>query len=564
MNSFYRLFLPLLVIFLTACSGGTLDSDTDQPNPDVLVNAGIDQSVNENTTLALSAEAVGQTADLNYSWSVVPAVTLIQADNTTSAVSFVAPETTTSLVYTLTLLVTDGAGNQGSDSVDITVLPVNEPPSAVISIELPIATVEQPFPAGIAIVLDASGSIDIDAAASLDPISSWRWQQTAGADVLGAISLDGDSIAFDSPILDQDSVLSFNLTVTDQEGAQGSTDISLQILSASNTLPVVDAGLDHQVFLGETILLSGQASSNIPSALPLQYLWLNDSLFSPVIDSESSLTTLAAAPAVDVEQLATFTLQVTDAFGNQVEDSLTVRIKPLPLNPVNDTGVLLQANESQFGTAHQADFPGQDGQRGQDIIQANGLLEKAGRGDQGFDFTRLDEIGDEVDDTQLDWSCVRDNVTGLVWEVKTDDGSLHSTENSYSWFSTENTGGFSGDTIGADTSCTLTNCNTDEFIASVNAEGLCNFFDWRLPTHNELLSILHYGKTLAPLIDLDYFPQTTSGLTSPVWYWTSLSSADGVGEEGARNAWAIDFSSGNDNFLTKSSAAQIRLVRGGR
>ncbi|MCP4234659.1 MAG: DUF1566 domain-containing protein, partial [Aestuariibacter sp.] len=49
-----------------------------------------------------------------------------------------------------------------------------------------------------------------------------------------------------------------------------------------------------------------------------------------------------------------------------------------------------------------------------------------------------------------------------------------------------------------------------------------------------------------------------------LWYWTSLPSADGVSNDAAQNAWAIDFISGVDNFLNKSSAASIRLVRAGR
>lgn len=563
-NRLLRFIIFASFAFLVACSGGSLESDTDQPSPLVLVNAGANQTVSENTNVTLNAEATGQTELLTYTWTSLPALALSQADSNSPAASFIAPTTTENLVYTLTLTVTDGAGNQASDSVNITVTPVNDTPTAVIVIQLPDNTFEQPYPAGVAVVLDGSNSVDPDSAASLEAIASWRWQQTAGADVLSSVSLDGDSIAFNTPILEQDSTLSFSLTVTDQEAAEHTATISLQILSASNTLPEVNAGVDHQVFAGETILLTGLATSTIPSALPLQTLWLTDSQLVPMIALDSQLKTQAVAPAVDSEQMATFTLQVIDGFGNQVEDSFTVTIKPLPINPVNDTGVLLQANDIQFGAEHQADYPGQDGQRGQDIIHSNGLLEKAGRGDQGFDFTRLDSIGDEVDDAFQDWSCVRDNVTGLVWEVKTDDGELHSSEHTYSWFATTNTGGFEGDSSGAEAACTLATCSTDSFIAAANTEGLCNFFDWRLPTHNELLSIVHYGKTQSPLIDTGYFANTTNGSSTPVWYWTSLSSADGVGEDGARNAWAIDFTTGNDNFLSKSSAVQIRLVRGGR
>jgi hypothetical protein len=356
------------------------------------------------------------------------------------------------------------------------------------------------------------------------------------------------------------------LTVTDEEGGEGSEVITLTVQSDVDTLPQVDAGLSHAVFSGESINLNGSASTTVATSRPLAINWLNDSETDPQIGNTSDVQTVAIAPAVSEAETVTFTLRVEDALGNSVDDSLTVTIKPLPIQPLNDTGVIQQATDSDVLLTYQADYPGQDGQRGRDIIHANSLSEKAGRGDQGFDFTRLDEIGDEVDEETTTWSCVRDNITGLIWESKTDPVSttLHSSSFSYSWFQSDDNGGFEGDSNGSSTSCSITDCNTESFIAEVNSQGLCNFRDWRLPTHNELLSILHLGKEVAPIIDADYFPYTTDSLTSPVWYWTQDSSADGFANEQAQNAWAIDFTSGNDNFLNKSTAGRVRLVRAGR
>jgi hypothetical protein len=98
----------------------------------------------------------------------------------------------------------------------------------------------------------------------------------------------------------------------------------------------------------------------------------------------------------------------------------------------------------------------------------------------------------------------------------------------------------------------------------VNASGMCNFRDWRLPSHQELLSLVHFGRNAAPLIDPEYFPNSLTGDNQPVWYWTVNGSADGESTDDALNAWAIDFASGNDNFINKSTAASVRLVRAGR
>ena len=563
-NRFFTILF--VVVFLVGCSGSSLDSDTDTPKPKVLVNAGTNQSVDEQTIVTLSAVASGQTDVLTYKWSVSPNIAIEQSDANLGTATFTAPVTTDILTYTFTVEVSDGNGNSGSDSVVYQINPVNLPPSAVIKVSQFKGLAINQFPAGYEVILDGSTSSDSDSPNINKPIAAYLWQQTAGESVLNGISLQGDSLAFITPILPDANAVSFSLTVTDQEGAESITTVTLNIQSSADTLPTVDAGISHQVFTGESINLNGAASTTVAASEPLVVTWLNDSENDPQIENLNLLRTVAVAPAVNDTETLTFTLRVVDAQGNSVDDSLTVTVKPLPIQPLNDTGVILQTTDSQIFNAYQADYPGQDGQRGQDIIHANGLSEKAGRGDQGFDFTRLDAIGDEVDDESSSWHCVRDNITGLIWESKTDvfSTTLHSNNHSYSWYQTVEEGSADGDESGIGASCSLSSCNTESFISEVNTQGLCNFRDWRLPTHNELLSILHLGQTAAPMIDTDYFPNTTDSLAAPVWYWTQDSSADGFINEQAQNAWAIDFSSGNDNFLNKSTAARVRLVRAGR
>lgn len=134
------------------------------------------------------------------------------------------------------------------------------------------------------------------------------------------------------------------------------------------------------------------ASTTVAASEPLVFSWFNDSEKDPHIESPNALQTVATAPAILNTETVTFTLRAHDAQGNFADDSLTVTIKPMPIKPINDTGVVLQATSSQILSGYQGDYSGQDGQRGQDIIHANGLSEKAGRGEQGFDFTRLDTI----------------------------------------------------------------------------------------------------------------------------------------------------------------------------
>ena len=98
-------------------------------------------------------------------------------------------------------------------------------------------------------------------------------------------------------------------------------------------------------------------------------------------------------------------------------------------------------------------------------------------------FTKLDDQGKELPDLATEWTMVRDNITGLIWEVKTDDGSIHDKDNQYTWYDTE------------------------DFINSLNSSNYGGFSDWRLPTVAELASLVNYEKW-NPSINRSYFPKT--------------------------------------------------------
>jgi len=99
-------------------------------------------------------------------------------------------------------------------------------------------------------------------------------------------------------------------------------------------------------------------------------------------------------------------------------------------------------------------------------------------------YTKLDGTGNDLSDAAEAWTMVRDNVTGLTWEVKTDDGGIHDRDNTYSWCDTNGTsnGGYAG-TCGAGT-------DTEDFIASLNVANYGGYSDWRLPTVQELVSLV--------------------------------------------------------------------------
>ena len=52
---------------------------------------------------------------------------------------------------------------------------------------------------------------------------------------------------------------------------------------------------------------------------------------------------------------------------------------------------------------------------------------------QNRSYTKISYDGKKLPDNAKSWSCVRDNNSGLVWEVKSTDGGIHDRENIYRW-----------------------------------------------------------------------------------------------------------------------------------
>ena len=244
--------------------------------------------------------------------------------------------------------------------------------------------------------------------------------------------------------------------------------------------------------------------------------------------------------------------------------------------PLNDTGQITCYNDSAAtGTVspatpdpEQPGFTGQDCTQGRSAADALGTLVKIGASTTpGRDYTKIANDGSVLPASATlgsgpgDWACTRDNVTGLIWEVKVDDDAhLRHYNHIYEWYDTNTAinGGDPGST--GDNTCNSTLpdnlCNTSAFRDAVNALGLCGATDWRLPTANELQSLVDYDTGTAPCIDVVWFPNSSmSGLWSGETYVSGF--FDG--------AWYVSFNSGYLYASSKySSFHHVRLVRGGQ
>jgi hypothetical protein len=151
-------------------------------------------------------------------------------------------------------------------------------------------------------------------------------------------------------------------------------------------------------------------------------------------------------------------------------------------------------------------------------------------------------------------ACVEDTSTGLVWEMKSDGGGLHDWRNTYSWFNPNEANrelDYRGTPDGG--VCSNSQCDTWEFVRAVNAAGHCGYFDWRMPSRNELMSISDLSKAAnPPTASLEYFPYMQADE-----YWTGFD----YGMQ-YQSAWAWNFFYGHDRVDWKKSAKYVRLVRG--
>jgi len=133
-------------------------------------------------------------------------------------------------------------------------------------------------------------------------------------------------------------------------------------------------------------------------------------------------------------------------------------------------------------------------------------------------YTKLGHGGVELPDNATEWSMVRVNVTGLEWENKTDNGTIHDKDNLYAWHDAE-----------------------DIFIDQINIDNFGGHSDWRVPELKELAMLVDSSIPCSgPTIDTAYFMPSQAA-----HYW-SKDHGDWLVEWGPSFVlvYAVDFSTG--------------------
>ena len=499
------------------------------------VNAGPDQTVKETATVTLTSFAADTDGSIvAYKWTQTSGPSVPIDNDDKAGATFSAPDISKPETLEFKVVVTDSDGLTATDRVVVSLIPlilptVNAGPDQTVK-ETATVTLTS-------VATDTDGSI-----------VAYKWTQTSGP----SVPIDNNDKAeatFSAPnIISIPETLEFEILVTDSDGLTALDIVTVTV----DSLPVftnvnVIAG-DGEITLSWELNDDKQLDFiryfNIKNGEKINLKTING-----IHESRHSISGLTNGLPYYFQLVVS-----TPESARHVTEGIP---KSPSTGLLNDTGLFyddafLKALEEQVPNnlmpKYCSDTDGigqQDCSHGRNAQLLAGNLSRSGVSNfnNGFDFNALDATGNLHVDYQKPWTCVRDNHTGLVWEVKTKDGGIHDKNHKYRW------GGKTakGNGLGAyypDWNVLVNGSNADYF---------CGYNDWRVPTLKELHSVVDYSRN-APAFDMNLFQNTNS-----MPHWTSSPFA-----ESDEHAWYIFLYEPVGNKDKRENNHYVRLVRGGK
>jgi ribosomal protein L14 len=261
------------------------------------------------TTLAGSGSDIDGTI-ASYAWSRVSGPTTFTLGNANAASTALSNLVQGTYVFRLT--VTDNSGAAGTDDITVTVNPApipNQGPVAHAGNDIVMT-----LPTNSA-TLNGNTSTDTDGT-----IVSYSWSRVSGPTTYTFTSAGSAATGLNNLV---QGVYVFRLTVTDDDGASATDDITVTVNAAINQVPVVNAGSDITITLPvNSTTLSGTASD--PDGTIGSYAW------SRVSGPTTFTLTNAASVTTNLTGLVqgtyVFRLLVTDNSGATAFDNVTVTV----------------------------------------------------------------------------------------------------------------------------------------------------------------------------------------------------------------------------------------------
>lgn len=547
------LILLLLSTVLIGCGGG---GDSDSTGSASSVNAGVDQTVNETDSFTLTA--LGDPSGGTFAWRQLSGTAVTGMPASTAAVTLTAPLVKADSILVFQVTYTTPAGQNLTDEMQVLVKAENQAPVAVLQITQPSIL---PVAQGLTVSISAASSYDLDADGS---IASYQWSQTAGPAVT-LTGTDTSTLSFIAPLVATQTDIELTLTITDDEGLTGQGSIKVPVRASTQQI-IADAGPDQQVREFAEVQLDGRGTRTVTGSFSCRWSQLKGQAL--VLVNATSCQASFIAPDISGTSQLELQLTATDSNNQTSTDTMLVTVSNAVLGDLPDTGVVNCYDISGVIPCGDDAYPRQDGDGGRDSVVQ--YLRKIGKGEKAFDFTKLDQFGDELADTANEFACIRDNVTGLIWELKEPviaappASTLRAANNRYSFVnSNAGNGDEAGVPAAALSTCPSTeNCGIEVYVEEVNETAYCGGANWRLPTLEELMSIADFGRIGENhLLDPAFFRfEPDHAIQNNMFYWTAQTSAEGGG---GISAWVFDIRNGNDNTLPKqqNQLGYVRLVR---
>ncbi|NOH95163.1 DUF1566 domain-containing protein [Vibrio sp. 99-70-13A1] len=269
-------------------------------------------------------------------------------------------------------------------------------------------------------------------------------------------------------------------------------------------------------------------------------------------------------------------------------------------NQINDTGYVNYFDGANFDSqVAPTSYPNQDAEYGLDSADGTNHAD----GQHGFKFTKLDYSGNILPNNASDWSCVRDERTGMYIEAKqqpidlpnqsvidqwledyADDPDAnpypYSTESAYwrssaylyTWYdsvSTTNGGsaGHKNDELLADgpisSACAYSTvsggdrrCDTEGYLANLNSFGVCGINNWRLPSPAEARSFINYNVGTIDPTTVDFFSYINNANSVDTIYTQSTSAG------ATSSAWCMNTQTGQMKLCNKGTYRGVIAVSG--